>query len=103
MPMEEYVAVLKNNSLTEYNFRFDSESDPKVVQKNLDSLGFTPEERATLMAQHFAELAKYSAMRDKGNTPSREKFDEDRARIQAIDPSSADRATGFALQSYLAE
>jgi hypothetical protein len=42
-------------------------------------------------------------MRDKFGMPSREKFDEDRARIQAIDPSSADRATGFALQSYLAE
>jgi len=103
MPMEEYIAVLKNNSLTEYNFRFDSESDPKVVQKNLDSLGFTSEERATLMAQHFSDLAQGRAMRDKGNTPSREKFDEDRARIQAIDPSSADRATGFALQSYLEE
>jgi hypothetical protein len=103
MPMEDYMGILKNNSLTEYNFRFDSESDPKVVQKNLDSLGFTPEECSTLMTQHFTEIAKYRAMRDKGNTPSREKFDEDRARIQAIDPSSADRATGFALQSYLEE
>jgi hypothetical protein len=55
------------------------------------------------MTQHFAEIAKYRAMREKGNTPSREKFDEYRARMQAIDPSSADRATGFALQSYLEE
>lgn len=103
MPVEEYMAILKDNSLTEYHFRFDSDSDPKVGQKNLDSLGFTPEECSTLMTQHFAEMAKYRAVRDKGNTPSRERFDEDRARIQAIDPSSADRATGFALQSYLQE
>lgn len=103
MPVEEYMAILKDNSLTEYHFRFDSDSDPKVVQKNLDSLGLTPEECSTLMTQHFAEMAKYRAVRDKGNTPSRERFDEDRARIQAIDPSSADRATGFALQSYLQE
>jgi hypothetical protein len=101
MPMEEYVAILKYNSLTDYNFRFDSDSDPKVVLKNLDRLGLTPEECSTLMTQHFAEIAKSRAMRDKFGLPSREKFDEDRARIQAIDPSSADRATGVALQSYL--
>lgn len=101
MPMEEYISILKDNSLTEYNFRFDSETDPKAVQKNLDSLGFTPEERTTLLTQHFAEIAKYRSMRDKFGMPSREKFDEYRARIQAIDPPSADRATGFALQSYV--
>lgn len=103
MPMEDYIAILKSNSLTECHFRFDSDSDPKAVQKNLDSLGFTPEECSTLMTQHFAEIAKSRAMRDKFGMPSRERFDEDRARIQAIDPYSADRATGFALQSYLAE
>ena len=103
MPMEDYITILKDNSLTDYNFRFDSDSDPKAVQKNLDSLGFTPEECSTLMTMHFTEIAKSRAMRDKFGMPSRENFDEDRARIQAIDPSSADRATGFALQSYLAE
>ncbi len=103
MPMEEYMAILKNNSLTEYNFRFDSETDPKAVQKNLDNLGLTPEERSTLLTQHFTDIAKYRSMGDKFGMPSREKFDAYRARIQAIDPSSADRATGFALQSYLAE
>jgi hypothetical protein len=103
MPVEDYMAILKNNSLTEYNFRFDSETDPKAVQKNLDNLGLTPEERSTLLTQHFTEIAKYRTMGDKFGMPSREKFDEIRARIQAIDPSSADRATGFALQSYLAE
>lgn len=103
MPVEDYMAILKNNSLTEYNFRLDSETDPKAVQKNLDNLGLTPEERSTLLTQHFTEIAKYRTMRDKFGLPSREKFDEIRARIQAIDPSSADRATGFALQSYLAE
>jgi hypothetical protein len=103
MPMEEYMAILKNNSLTEYNFRFDSETDPKAVQKNLDNLGLTPEERSALLTQHFTDIAKYRSMGDKFGMPSREKFDAYRARIQAIDPSSADRATGFALQSYLAE
>lgn len=100
MPMEEYMAILKDNSLTD-NFRFDSKNDPKEIQKNMDRLGFSPEERSTLMAQQFAEAAKYRAMRDTGNDPSREKFDDLRARIQAIDPSSADQATGVALQSYL--
>ena len=101
MPMEEYMAILKDNSLTEYNFRFDSKNDPKDIRKNMDRLGFSPEERSTLMAQHFAEVAKYGAMRDRGNEPSRERFDDLRARMQAIDPSSADRATGLALQTYL--
>jgi hypothetical protein len=101
MPMEEYVAILKNNSLTEYNFSLSNNNDPKSAQTNLESLGFTPEERSTLLAQHFSELAGYCAMRDKGNNPSREKFEEHRKWIQAIDPSSADRATGFALQSYI--
>ena len=40
-------------------------------------------------------------MRDKGNTPSREKFDDFRKWVQALDPAAADRATGVALQSYL--
>jgi hypothetical protein len=101
MPMEEYMGILRKNSLTEYNFSLSSDKDPKSVQKNLESLGVTPEERSTLMVQHFTELAQYRAMRDKGNTPSREKFDDFRKWIQAIDPFSADRATGFALQSYL--
>jgi hypothetical protein len=101
MPMEEYMDILRNNSLTEYNFSLSNDNDPKSVQKNLESLGVTPEERSTLMVQQFTELAQYRAMRDKGNTPSREKFDEHRKWIQAIDPSSADWATGVALQSYL--
>lgn len=101
MPMEEYMAILRSNSLTEYNFSLSNDRDPGSVQRNLDSLGVTPEERSTLMVQQFTELAQYRAMRDKGNTPSREKFDEYRTWIQATDPSSADRATGFALQSYL--
>jgi hypothetical protein len=103
MPVEDYMTILKNNSLTEYHFRFDSETDPKAVLKNLDSLGITPEERSILLTQHFTEIAKYRSMGDKFGMPSREKFDGYRARIQAIDPSSSDRATGFALQSYLKE
>ncbi|MCF7674382.1 MAG: hypothetical protein K9N23_16140 [Akkermansiaceae bacterium] len=103
MPVEEYMAILRKNSLTEYNFSYGSKSDPKNVQKNLDSLGFTPAERSTLMAQFFTEFAQGRAVSERWTMPSREKFDEQRKWIQAIDPSSADRATGFALQSYLEE
>jgi hypothetical protein len=101
MPMEEYMAILMNNSLTEYNFSLDFGNDPKKVQQNLESLGVTPEERSTLIEQHFASFAQYRAMRDRGNNPSREKFDDFRNWIQAIDSSSADRATGAAFLSYL--
>ncbi len=103
MPMEDYIAILKNNSLTEKNFSGDSDNDPKNARKNLDNLGFTPEERATLLSQDFTDFAQYRAMRDKYGMPSREKFDEQRKWIQAVDPSSADRATGVALQRYLKE
>ena len=102
MPMEEYMAILRKNSLTEKNFSGDSDNEPKNAQ-NLDNLGFTPEERATLLSQDFADFAQYRAMRDKYGMPSREKFDEQRKWIQAVDPSSADRATGVALQRYLKE
>jgi hypothetical protein len=101
MPVEEYMGILRNNSLTEYNFSLSNDSDPQNVQKNLENLGVTPEERSTLMVQQFAALAEYRAMRDRGNIPSREKFEDHRRWIQAVDPSSADRATGFALQAYL--
>ena len=101
MPMEEYMAILKNNSLTERNFGFDIGDDPESARKNLESLGITPEERSTLLVQQFTELAQYRAMRAQGDTPSREKFDDYRKWIQAIDPSAADRATGVALQSYI--
>jgi hypothetical protein len=101
MAMEEYMAILRKNSLTDFNFSGPNDSDPISVQKNLQGLGITPEERSALMVQQFTELAQYRSMRDKGNTPSREKFDDYRTWIQAIDPSSADRATGVALISYL--
>lgn len=101
MPMEEYMAILKNNSLTEHNFGLEIGDDPKKVQQNLENLGVSPEERSTLIGLQFATFAQYRAMRDEGNNPSREKFDEFRTWIQAIDSSSADRATGAAFLSYL--
>ena len=101
MPMEEYMAILRKNSVTEKNFSLSSDTPPLSVQRNLDSLGISPEERSSLMAHEFRDFAEYRAMRDRGNAPSREKFDAHRRWIQAIDPSSADRATGFALQTYL--
>jgi hypothetical protein len=101
MPMETYMSILRTNSLTEYNFSLSSDNDPRKIQSNLDSLGLTPEERSTLLTQHFKELAKYGAKRASWGSPSRQKFDELRNWVQAIDPSSADRATGVALQTYL--
>lgn len=101
MPIEEYVGILRNNSLTENNFGIDVGDTPESARKNLESLGITPEERSTLLAQQFSQVAQYRAMRDIGNTPSREKFDDYRQWIAAIDPAAADRATGIALQSYI--
>jgi hypothetical protein len=101
MTVDQYVSILRNNRLTEYNFSPGSSGDPAKIQKNLDSLGLTSEERSTLLTQHFEELAKYGARRAGWGNPSREKFDELRGWIQAVDPPSADRATGLALQMYL--
>lgn len=101
MPMDEYLGILRRNSLTDFAFCRQIDEDPQVIQKNLESLGITPEERSIMLAQPFAELAQYRAMRDTGNTSSREKFDSYRKWIEAIDPAAADRATGVALQSYV--
>ncbi len=103
MPMEDYMTVLQNSRLLQQNFNFDSKSDPKDVQTNLDLLAITPEERTNLMVKSFTESASLTATHDavNENWPSREEFDQQRKWIQAVDPSSADRATGFALQKYL--
>ena len=99
MPMEEYVNILRNNNLTERNFGSEIGEDPILAKKNLESLGITPEERSTLLAQQFKQYAEYRAMRDKD--PSREKFDKCRRWIESIDPAAADQVTGAALQGYL--
>jgi hypothetical protein len=101
IPMEEYVNILRNNNLTERNFSFEIGDDPTSAKQNLESLGITPEERSTLLTQQSKEYAEYRAMRDEGNTPSRQKFDDYRTWIEAIDPAAADQVTGVALQSYL--
>jgi hypothetical protein len=99
--MEEYVEILRNNNLTERNFGSEIGEDPILAKQNLESLGITPEERSTLLTQQSKEYAEYRAMRDEGNTPSRQKFDDYRTWIEAIDPAAADQVTGVALQSYL--
>lgn len=101
MPMEEYVNILRHNNLTERNFGSEIGEDPILAKKNLETLGITPEERSTLLAQQFKQYAEYRAMRDEGNTPSRQKFDDYRTWIEAIDPAAADQVTGAALQDYL--
>lgn len=101
MPMDEYLGILRRNSLTDFAFCRQIDEDPKGIRKNLENLGITPEERSTLLAQQFTELTNYSAMRAGGDAPSREQFDSYRKWIEAIDPAAADRATGVALQSYV--
>jgi hypothetical protein len=105
MSMETYMSILQDSRLMQRHFSFDSKSDPKDVQTNLDHLAFTPEERSNLMVRSFTESATGSATHEavNDNWPTREEFDEQREWIQAVDPSSADRATGMALQKYLAE
>jgi hypothetical protein len=102
MPTEEYMALLRETSVFEYNFRIEYDSDPENAKRSLDSFAVTPEERTALLADQFSEFAEYRAMRASGGgDPRRNEFDANRKWVQAVDPSSADRATGLALQTFL--
>ncbi len=102
MPTEEYVALLRETSVFEYNFRGEYDSDPDSAKRILDSFAVSPAERTALLADQFSEFAEYRAMRvSGGGDPRRNEFDENRKWVQAVDPSSADRATGVALQTFL--
>lgn len=102
MPAEEYMAVLRETSVFEYNFRSDYGSDPENAKRSLDSFAVTAEERTALLADQFSDFAAYRAMRASGGgDPRRNEFDANRKWVQAVDPSSADRATGAALQTFL--
>ena len=102
MPTEEYMALLRETSVFEYNFRIEYDSDPENAKKSLEKFAVTPEERAALLAEQFSEFAEYRAMRSSGGgDPRREEFDKNRKWIQEVDPSSADRATGMALQAFV--
>lgn len=102
MPAEEYMAVLRETSVFEYNFRSDYGSDPDNAKRSLDSFAVTAEERTALLADQFSDFAAYRAMRASGGgDPRRNEFDANRKWVQAVDPSSADRATGAALQTFL--
>lgn len=98
MPPEEYMALLRETSVLEYNFRSDYDSAPENAKRSLDNFAITPEERTALLADQFSDFAAYRAMR---GDPRRNEFDANRKWIQAVDPSSADRATGVALQTFL--
>ena len=102
MLTEDYMALLRQTSVFEYNFRGDYDSDPETAKKSLDRFAVTPEERTALLADQFSDFAAYRAMRASGGgDPRRNEFDANRKWVQAVDPSSADRATGAALQTYL--
>jgi hypothetical protein len=102
MPVEEYMEILRETSVFEYNFRLEYNSDPENAKRILDSFAVTPEERSALLASQFSKFAEYRAMRVRGGgDPRREEFDANRKWVQAVDPSSADRATGMALQTFL--
>jgi hypothetical protein len=102
MPTEEYMALLRETSVFEYNFRIEYDSDPENAKKSLEKFAVTPEERTALLAEQFSEFAEYRAMRASGGgDPRREEFDKNRKWIQEVDPSSADRATGMALQAFV--
>ncbi len=102
MPTEEYMALLRETSVFEYNFIIEYNSDPEDAKRSLDRFAVTPEERTALLADQFSEFAAYRAMRASGGgDPRRDEFDANRKWVQAVDPSSADRATGAALQTFL--
>jgi hypothetical protein len=102
MPTGEYMAILRETSVFEYNFRSDYDSDPEDAKRSLDSFAVTPEERIALLTDQFSDFAAYRAMRASGGgDPRRNEFDANRKWVQAVDPSSADRATGVALQTFL--
>lgn len=104
MPTEEYMAVLRDTNVfgEEFSFLYADNSDPESAKKSLDNLAFTSEERTALLADQFSDFAEYRAMRvSNGGETRREEFDANRKWIQAVDPSSADRATGVALQRFL--
>lgn len=102
MPMEEYMELLRETSVFEYNFIIEYDSDPEDAKRSLDRFAVTPEERTALLADQFSEFAEYRAMRASGGgDPRRNEFDANRKWVQAVDPYSADRATGVALQTFL--
>lgn len=102
MPAEEYMALLRRTSVFDYGFRSEYDSDPENAKGILESFAVTPEERTALLADQFSEFAEYRAMRvNGGGDPRRDEFDANRRWVQAVDPSSADQATGVALQAFV--
>ena len=102
MPTGEYMAMLRETSVFEFNFRSEYDSDPENAKRSLDSFAVTPEERTALLSDQFSDFAAYRAMRASGGgDPRRNEFDANRKWVQAVDPFSADRATGVALQAFI--
>ncbi len=94
MPVEQYMGLIKSKVMP-----FNYLSDPAAIQKSLDRIAATPEERSTLMATEAGVIMDFAAARPQ--VPTRETFDEFRKWAQVVDPASADLATGSGFAKYL--
>jgi hypothetical protein len=94
MPVEQYMGLIKSKVMP-----FNYLNDPVAIQKNLDRIAATPDERSTLMATEAGIIMDLAAARPRD--PTRETFDEFRKWAQAVDPTSADLATGAGFAKYL--
>jgi hypothetical protein len=94
MPVEQYVGLIKSKVMP-----FNYLNDPAAIQKDLDRIAATPEERSALLATEAGIIMDLAAARP--TDPTRETFDEFRIWSQAVDPASADLATGVGFAEYL--
>jgi hypothetical protein len=94
MPVEQYMGLIKSKVMP-----FNYLNDPAAIQKNLDRIAATPDERSALLATEAGLIMDLAAARPKD--PTRETFDEFRKWAQAVDPTSADLATGAGFAKYL--
>lgn len=94
MPVDQYMGLIKSKVMP-----FKYLNDPAVIQKNLDRIAATPDERSALLATEAGIIMDLAAARPKD--PTRDTFDEFRQWAQAVDPASADLATGAGFAKYL--
>jgi len=90
MTVEQYMGFIKSKVMP-----FNYLNDPVAIQKNLDRLAATPDERSTLMATEAGIIMDLAAASPRD--PTRVTFDHFRQWAQAVDPASADQTTGAGL------
>lgn len=94
MPVEQYMGLIKSKVMP-----FNYLNDPASIQKNLDRIAATPDERSALLATEARIIMDLAAARPKD--PTRDTFDEFRQWAKVVDPASADLATGAGFAKYL--